>query len=96
MGRENQRRAEKLAFMWTMLHTLSMLNTKRPTAMRLTDRLYTIRAAALKGLDLIRPTRADKTILIYDWSSGKGRCLVEASNWADARTKLNAALQGQA
>lgn len=78
-----------------MIHTLSMPNAESRT-MKLTDRLYTIRATQLKGLDLIRPTRADKTIMIYDWSSGVGRCVVEAGSWADARTKLNAALQGQA
>jgi hypothetical protein len=55
------------------------------------DRQYVIRAAQLKGLAICKQTKQDKGILVHDWSSGFGRCIVDAVTWADARKQLIAA-----
>ena len=56
----------------------------------MTNQQYVIRAAQTLGLDLLRPTRGAPEVLAYDWSTGKGKCVVEAKNWAEAREQINA------
>lgn len=54
----------------------------------MTDRQIVIRTAQIKGFDLIKPSKADKTILVMDWSTGRGKVAAEAKTWADARQQL--------
>lgn len=55
------------------------------------DRQYVIRACEVKGFDLLKPTKAAPGIVVYDYKSGFGRCIVEADTWAQARTQLDQA-----
>ena len=62
----------------------------------MTDKQYVNRAAAMRKLEVVGPSKADRTILVFDWSSGFGKVVVEASTWATTRTALNAYLAGTA
>lgn len=55
----------------------------------MTDRQYLIYACQVLGLDLIKPTKGSKDILIYKEIGGKYECIVESMTWADARVKLS-------
>lgn len=48
---------------------------------------YVRHIAKLIGADVIS---AGREVLVYDWSTGKGLCIVEASGWDEARAKLSA------
>lgn len=65
------------------------------TERKMTDRQYVIRAAQIKGLSIILPTKASPGILAIDWSTKNARgvypCIVDALTWAQARTQINAA-----
>lgn len=54
----------------------------------MTDRQIVVRTAQAKGFDLIKPSKADKTILVMASINGFYKCMVEAATWAEARTKL--------
>lgn len=54
----------------------------------MTDKQYTLRAAQLKGLDLIKPTKGNPGILAIDFKN-KGKCVIDAQTWAQARTQIN-------
>ncbi len=54
----------------------------------MTDKQIVVRAAQAKGFDLIKPSKADKTILMMASINGFYKCMVEAANWAEARAKL--------
>jgi hypothetical protein len=62
----------------------------------MTDKEYVIRAAKQMNVDLIKPTRGLKDIIGTDWSSGFGKSVIDAQNWADARAQLNAFAQKRA
>lgn len=62
----------------------------------MTDRQYVIRAAKMMKLTLIVPTRGCPGILAHDWSTGFGKSVIDAQNWADARAQLNAFAQKRA
>ena len=59
----------------------------------MTNAKYVRHIAKLIGADVIS---AGREVLVYDWSTGKGRCIVEASGWDDARAKICAYLEGRA
>lgn len=44
----------------------------------------------MRKLDLSKPVKGSKEILVMDWSSGFGKIVVDALNWSDARAQLNA------
>lgn len=59
----------------------------------MTDKQYVIRAAKIKGFDVMLPTRKAPGILIYHWVNGKGSCVVDAKDWKEARVQINAYAQ---
>ena len=55
-----------------------------------TSREFVIRSCQLKGLDLVKPTKASPEILVMAWSGGFGRVVVDAKTWAEASSQLRA------
>ena len=56
----------------------------------MTARQYVLRAAQIKGLDLIKPTRGNPGILGYTVNGDKlGACVIDAQTWAQAREQIN-------
>jgi len=59
----------------------------------MTDREYTIRAAQLKGLSLVKPTKGNPGILAHDFKTKDARglfpCVIDAQTWAQARAQIN-------
>jgi hypothetical protein len=66
----------------------SLIDNATPKDSKMTDKQIVVRTAQAKGFDLIKPTKADKTILVMAPINGFYKCLVEAANWAEARAKL--------
>lgn len=62
------------------------MNRKR----KMTNSQYVIRTAQMMKLSIIKPSRADKGILVHDWSTGFGKIVVDTKDWAVARTQINA------
>jgi nucleoside diphosphate kinase len=60
----------------------------------MTDSQYVKHVSKLIGADVIG--NAKDGIVVLDWASGKGRCLVEASSWQEARQKIIAFTGGRA
>jgi methionine salvage enolase-phosphatase E1 len=58
--------------------------------MNATARSYVIRAAQIKGIALIKPTRGNPGILGTVWKDGFGSHVIDAATWAEARTQINA------
>ena len=58
----------------------------------MTDKDYVTRSAQANRLDLIKPSKADKTILIMDPKTKPIRVAVEATTWPAARAALSAYL----
>ena len=60
----------------------------------MTDKQYVVRAAQLKGLSLIKPTKGNSGILATDYNKKYGRglfpCVIDAANWEQARSQFNA------
>ena len=56
---------------------------------KLTDREYVLRAADLKGLIIWKPTRANPGITGYLQQNGFYKQVLDAKNWAEARTQIN-------
>ena len=60
----------------------------------MTDKQYVVRAAQLKGLSLLRPTKGSPGILATDYNNKDARglfpCVIDASNWEQARAQFNA------
>ena len=60
----------------------------------MTDRQYVIRAAQIKGLSLIKPTKGNPSIIAHDYNKKDARGLfpsvIDATNWAEARSQINA------
>lgn len=71
--------------------TLNTSATHRSKQM--TDRQYTMRAAQMKGLDLIKPTKECPGIIAYNMKQKDQRgiypCIIDAKTWAEARDQLN-------
>lgn len=59
----------------------------------MTAQQYVIRAAQMKGLSLIKPTRGNPGILAYDYNkknaAGVFPCVIDAKTWAEAQTQIN-------
>ena len=58
----------------------------------MTNAQYVTRAAQLKGLSLIKPTKGNPGILAYDFSKKDARgvfpCVIDANNWEQARSQV--------
>jgi hypothetical protein len=58
----------------------------------MTDKQYTIRAAQLKGLSLIKPTKGNPGILAHNFNQKDARgvfpCVIDAPTWAEARKQI--------
>lgn len=58
----------------------------------MTNAQYVTRAAQLKGLSLIKPTKGNPGILAYNFNSkgpnGVFPCVIDAQTWAEARTQI--------
>ena len=58
----------------------------------MTNAQYVARAAQLKGLSLIKPTKGNPGILAYDFNKRDSRglfpCVVDASSWGQARSQI--------
>jgi len=59
----------------------------------MTDKQYVIRAAQIKGLSLLKPTKGDKGIVAHDFNKKDARgiypCVIDALTWAEARAQIN-------
>lgn len=55
----------------------------------MTDKQYTIRAAQLKGLSIIKPTKGNPGILALNFNIKPAPCVIDAQTWAEARTQIN-------
>jgi hypothetical protein len=58
----------------------------------MTDKDFVIRSAQANRLDLIKPSKADKTILVIDAKRKPAPVAVEAPTWGAARSQLAAYL----
>jgi hypothetical protein len=58
----------------------------------MTDKDFVIRSAQANRLDLVKPSRADRTILIIDPRRKPAPVAVEALTWSAARSQLAAYL----
>lgn len=57
----------------------------------MTNQQYVVRAAQLKGLSLIKPTKGNPGILAYNFNTktnGIHPCVIDAQTWAEARTQI--------
>jgi hypothetical protein len=57
----------------------------------MTNAQYVARAAQLKGLSLIKPTKGNPGILAIDYNSkrnGVHPCVIDAQTWAQARAQI--------
>lgn len=55
----------------------------------MTDRQYTIRAAQIKGIALVMPTKGCKVILGMKYENDFCKVVVESTDWATARKQIN-------
>jgi hypothetical protein len=55
----------------------------------MTDKQYVLRAAKMMNVDVIAPTRGCPGIVGTDWNA-KGKSVIDASTWSEARVQLNA------
>ena len=66
----------------------------------MTAREYVIRAAQIKGLDLIKPKKGNPGIIAYDMNkrnaAGVFPCVIDAQTWAEAQTQINKYYRDQA
>lgn len=58
----------------------------------MTNAQYVARAAQIKGLSLIKPTKGNPGILAYDFSKKDARgifpCVIDANTWEQARSQI--------
>jgi hypothetical protein len=58
----------------------------------MTNAQYVTRAAQLKGLSLIKPTKGNPGILAYDFTKKDARgvfpCVIDAQTWEQARSQV--------
>ena len=61
---------------------------------------YVIRAAQIKGLSLIKPTKKTPGILAYDFAKKDSRglfpCVIDADSWETAKEQIDSYYQLQA
>ena len=58
----------------------------------MTDKDFVVRSSQFNRLDLIKPSKADRTILVIDPKRSPSRVAVEALTWGAARSQLAAYL----
>lgn len=54
----------------------------------MTAKEFVTRNCQQRKLALIKPTRACPGILAHDWSTGFGKCVIDAGTWAEAKDQL--------
>jgi hypothetical protein len=62
---------------------------KRIEADIMTDKDFVVRSVEVNRLDLLKPSKEDRTILILDSKRLPAKVAVEALTWADARAQLS-------
>lgn len=68
---------------------------KRNWGNKMTDKQYVLRAAKTMNVDVIAPTRGCPGIIATDWAA-KGKSVIDAATWSEARAQLNAYQQQRA
>lgn len=83
-----------LARLFECGHTVVTDSTNRKETI-MTDKQYVLRAAKMIKVEVIAPTRGNPGIVGTDWNA-KGKNVIDAQTWSEARTQLNAYQQARA